>query len=128
MDSWNKSVKTVESYVRGRFERLSGPEDNFSLSDWKGFVTLTSLMKSSGAVLIGRDNGARSGALWSWIKEALSSSRFISIFTVEETCSTVSNLRIRYVSLGLLDAISFLVTRELMRLISPSLCMRSSSF
>ncbi len=43
---------------------------------------------------------------------------FISIFTIEETCSPVSNLRILYVTLGLLDAITFLVTRELMRLIS----------
>ncbi len=37
MDNWNKSVKIVESslaaYLRGRFERPSGPEDDFSLSD-----------------------------------------------------------------------------------------------
>ncbi len=37
MDNWNKSVKIIESslaaYLRGRFERSSGPEDDFSLSD-----------------------------------------------------------------------------------------------
>ncbi len=38
-------------------------------------MTLTSLMKSSGAVLIGRDSGSSSGALWSCMKEALGSSR-----------------------------------------------------
>ncbi len=37
MDSWNKSAKTADSslpaYFRGRLERPSGPEDDFSLSD-----------------------------------------------------------------------------------------------
>ncbi len=81
-------------------------------------MTITSLMKSSGSVLIGRVNGSRSGALRSWMKEALSSSRLISTLTVEETRSPVSNLRIRHVSLGVLDASNLLVTRELTRLIS----------
>ncbi len=37
MYSWNKSAKTADSslaaYFSGRLERLSGPEDDFSLSD-----------------------------------------------------------------------------------------------
>ncbi len=81
-------------------------------------MTLTSLMKFSEAVLIGRDNGSRSGALRSWMKEALRLSRLISTFTLEETSSPDSNPRLRHVSLGVLGASSFLVTRELMRLIS----------
>ncbi len=72
MDSANKSAKTVDSslaaYFRGRLERPSGPEYDFSLSDWKAFVTLTSFIKFSGAVRIGRVNVARSGALQSWMK------------------------------------------------------------
>ncbi len=38
-------------------------------------MTRTSLMKSSGAVLIGRDSDSSSGALRSCMKEALGSSR-----------------------------------------------------
>ncbi len=76
------SAKTADSslgsYFRGRSERPSGPEDDFSLSDCKAFVTLTSFMKFSGAVLIRRVNGSRSGAWGSWMKEALSSSTLIS--------------------------------------------------
>ncbi len=37
IDNWNKSVKTDDSslaaYVRGRLERPSGPEEDFSLRD-----------------------------------------------------------------------------------------------
>ncbi len=67
-------------------------------------MTLTSLVKFSGAVLIGRVNGSKSGALGSWMKEALSSSRLRSTLTVGEARSPVSSLRIRHVSLGVLDA------------------------
>ncbi len=79
-------------------------------------------MKFSGAVLIGRVNGSRSGAWGSWMKEALSSSTLILTLTVEEARSPVSSLRIRHVSLGVLDASNLLVTRELMRLISSLIC------
>ncbi len=76
-------------------------------------MTLTSLMKFSGAVLIGRVNGSRSGALRSWMKEALSSSRLISTLTVGEARSPVSSLRIRHESLGVLNASNLLVTMRL---------------
>ncbi len=43
MDSWNRSVKTADSslaaYLRGKLADPSGPEDDFSLSDGKAFVT-----------------------------------------------------------------------------------------
>ncbi len=68
--------------------------------------------------MIGETAVSRSGALRSWMKEALSPSRLISAFKIEETRSPVRNLRIGHVSLGVLDASSFLVTRELIRLIS----------
>ncbi len=47
-------------------------------------MTLTSLVKFYGAVLIGRVNGSRSGALGSWMKEALNSSRLRSTLTTQE--------------------------------------------
>ncbi len=66
MDNWNKSVKTAVSslavYLRGKLKRPSRPEDDLNL---KALMTLTPLMKFSWAVLIGRDNGSRSDALWS---------------------------------------------------------------
>ncbi len=88
-------------------------------------MTLTSFMKFSGAVLKGRVNGSRSGAWGSWMREALSSSTLISTLAVEEARSPVSSLRIRRVSLGVLDASNLLVTRELMRLISSLICSSS---
>ncbi len=37
LDNWNLSVKTVDrslaAYLRGRFDRPPGPEDDFSLSE-----------------------------------------------------------------------------------------------
>ncbi len=79
-------------------------------------------MKFSGAVLIGRVSGSRSGAWGSWMKEVLSSSTLISTFTVEEARSPVSSLRIHHVPLGLLNASNLLVTRKLMRVISSLIC------
>ncbi len=58
-------------------------------------MTLTSLTKPSGAVLIGRDKGSRSAALLSCMKEALSSSRLVPSFTLKETCSPVSKVEKR---------------------------------
>ncbi len=55
---------------------------DFSLRDKNVFVNLTSLMKSLGYVLVGRDNGSWSGALRSWMKEVLSSSRRVSLFAL----------------------------------------------
>ncbi len=55
-------MKTVESslaaYLRGRLEKSSGHEDDFSLRDLKALATSTALIKSSRAVLIGRDSGS----------------------------------------------------------------------
>ncbi len=82
-------------------------------------------MKFSGAVLIGRVNGSRSGAWGSWMKEALSSSTLISTLKVEEGRSPVSSLIISNVSLGVLDASNLLVTRELMHLILELILVRT---
>ncbi len=73
-------------------------------------MTLALMMKPSGAVHIGRDNDSMYGALRSWMKETLSLPRPISTFTKEETRSPVSDLRIRHMPLGVLDASSALVS------------------
>ncbi len=75
----------------------------------KAFVTSTSLMKSSGAVLIGKGQGASLGALWSWMKRVLSLSRLVSIFKSKGIRSPASSFKILVVSLLELDVVVVVV-------------------
>ncbi len=111
--------RSLAAYLRGRFERPSGPKDDFSLRDRKTLVISTSLMKSFGAVNRGRDSGSRPAELWPWIEAALNSSRFASLVTFQGPRSSVSSFKTPHVSLGVLGVNSLVVMRELIRPISP---------